>query len=434
MRMLKRALMMTSFGNPVEGSSRRDRLRIARRFNAGNAQPVRAVPKGRLNRRAAESSRSRSCQSPLRGSFAHSALNPTLKRWAIFTNSLRDKASNARRAFALTTILCAGVVAGAARNAPAAEIVVAMTEGAEDQTIPVPVTATNATGIVAAAFSVVFDTNALAVEVTTTVFGTFAEQFAESAAINPRETSAVIDGVTSLRPFRVAAQSNGVSIAGVRRLPATNAESTLLTLKVSLRPGAAPGLYPINVQATTLHLAAAGYDSGGEEIDLLIGRDRVAGAYPVLLAAEGASMHLVPGYVNFGTANPDVDGDGLPDVWEQEHFENLDIGNAETDTDGDGLKDILEYFMGADPNRAESEFVIRGQLASGEFKMLFPMRTGHGLNFTIDWSSDLVTWSSSDIILTPRPELGTGADWSIYEASVSTEGAGMIFLRLRLRQ
>ena len=54
-------------GDSVERSSRRDMLKIARRFNAGNKKPVRAVPMGRLNHRAADSSRSLPCQSPLRG-------------------------------------------------------------------------------------------------------------------------------------------------------------------------------------------------------------------------------------------------------------------------------------------------------------------------------------------------------------------------------
>ena len=84
--------------NSMEISSRRDRLRIARRFKAGNKHPVRAVPKGRLNGRVANPSRSRPYQSPLWGSSSCLALNPALKRWAILTTALRDRASNFQKA------------------------------------------------------------------------------------------------------------------------------------------------------------------------------------------------------------------------------------------------------------------------------------------------------------------------------------------------
>ena len=44
----------------------------------------------------------------------------------------------------------------------------------------------------------------------------------------------------------------------------------------------------------------------------------------------------------------DTDFDGMPDVWEQQFFGNLD-NNGQGDTDGDGLSDREEYVNGTDP-------------------------------------------------------------------------------------
>ena len=48
----------------------------------------------------------------------------------------------------------------------------------------------------------------------------------------------------------------------------------------------------------------------------------------------------------------DVDGDGLPDAWEEEHFGSLDQ-NGEADPDGDFFTNIQECELGTDPNDAD---------------------------------------------------------------------------------
>jgi hypothetical protein len=296
----------------------------------------------------------------------------------------------------------------------------------------VPVGTLNATGVVAAAFTVVFDTNALAVSVASDSFADFATQYAQSGALNPRETSAVVDGQTYSSPFLVSTRSNGVALAGVRRLPASSPSEVLFTLHISLRPGAPSGLYTIELAPTVVRLAAAGYAPSGETLDLLIGHDGLSATYPVALAADGASAHLLPGYVRFNPADPDNDGDGIPDAWEQLHFTDLDTAGVGTDTDGDGLLDILECFMGADPNLAQAQFIIRGERDGTVFRMLFPMRTAHGLDFDTQWSTNLVDWSAEGIAVTPRPDLGGSGDWSIHEASIAHGGAARMFIRLRI--
>ena len=202
----------------------------------------------------------------------------------------------------------------------AADIIVDFVQGPADHTLQVPVSAAQSTGIVAAAFSVDYDTNALDVSVESTFFDTFANQYIQSGAFEPRATSVVIDGRTNLQPLVVAAQSNGLAIAGVRRVPSDKNSETLFTLDVALRPGSPGGLYQIHLQPTAVRLTAAGYPAAGEPLNLLIGRDALNDSYPIVLGASEASMHLVPGYVRFTRTDPDTDGDGLPDAWEMQYL------------------------------------------------------------------------------------------------------------------
>ncbi len=50
----------------------------------------------------------------------------------------------------------------------------------------------------------------------------------------------------------------------------------------------------------------------------------------------------------------DTDADGIADVWERAHFDNLTTAGPDTDTDLDGASDRTEYVAGTDPNEALS--------------------------------------------------------------------------------
>jgi hypothetical protein len=51
----------------------------------------------------------------------------------------------------------------------------------------------------------------------------------------------------------------------------------------------------------------------------------------------------------------DTDGDGIPDVWEQQYAANLTTFTQTGDFDADGLNDVGEYNRGTDPTKADTD-------------------------------------------------------------------------------
>lgn len=64
-----------------------------------------------------------------------------------------------------------------------------------------------------------------------------------------------------------------------------------------------------------------------------------------------------PGGTGNGTGNEteDLDGDGLPDAWEREHFNSTTAQDGDGDPDSDGLSNEEEYDLGTDPNLADTD-------------------------------------------------------------------------------
>jgi hypothetical protein len=64
-----------------------------------------------------------------------------------------------------------------------------------------------------------------------------------------------------------------------------------------------------------------------------------------------------PGGTGNGTGNEteDLDGDGLPDAWEREHFNSTTAQDGDGDPDTDGLSNEEEFDLGTDPTLADTD-------------------------------------------------------------------------------
>lgn len=86
-----------------------------------------------------------------------------------------------------------------------------------------------------------------------------------------------------------------------------------------------------------------------------------------------ANNFVVFDNIRVETVNPDLDGDGLPDAWEQQYFGNIN-GNATTDADGDGANSWQEFLAGTNPTNSLSAF-----------RLLSATRTNNDVR--VDWTT-----------------------------------------------
>ncbi|MBN1670817.1 MAG: hypothetical protein JXR37_07285 [Kiritimatiellae bacterium] len=68
---------------------------------------------------------------------------------------------------------------------------------------------------------------------------------------------------------------------------------------------------------------------------------------------------------------PDVDGDSLPDAWEQAVFGSTGVSGPDADTDGDGMSDYAEYVAGCDPTDSSRWFAVDAVLSTGGVLITF---------------------------------------------------------------
>jgi hypothetical protein len=93
--------------------------------------------------------------------------------------------------------------------------------------------------------------------------------------------------------------------------------------------------------------------------------------------------------VNAITPNLDYNSNGMPDWWEDLHFNNLS-GSSESDVDGDGTSNVLEYLAGTNPNSRSSAFRPVGSLSGVNYTM--PISTITGRTYKVWVSRDLNQW------------------------------------------
>ena len=102
-------------------------------------------------------------------------------------------------------------------------------------------------------------------------------------------------------------------------------------------------------------------------------------------------------------ADPDSDNDGMPDAYEDDNGLTVGINDAELDLDGDGLCNICEYAFGSDPDDWTDHEDPDVTLDSNGFLQISYTRAiepSEGLIYTVEMTSDLGIWETSDVIQT----------------------------------
>ena len=86
----------------------------------------------------------------------------------------------------------------------------------------------------------------------------------------------------------------------------------------------------------------------------------------------------------------DSDGDGLPDLWEQQYFGGLQFG-AHDDTDSDSMSNLAEYKAGTNPNDHDSRFAFIHVQTAPEGGVLVEWSSVEGESYSLHRSSDLLS-------------------------------------------
>jgi hypothetical protein len=82
-----------------------------------------------------------------------------------------------------------------------------------------------------------------------------------------------------------------------------------------------------------------------------------AGAYTVVVTNNFGSVTSAIATLTVTNANPDADGNGLPDAWEQQYFGHTGV-DPNADADGEGMSNLREFLAGTNPTNAASVFRI----------------------------------------------------------------------------
>lgn len=113
--------------------------------------------------------------------------------------------------------------------------------------------------------------------------------------------------------------------------------------------------------------------------------------------------------------DPDIDGDGIPNWWEELHFGSPTGADANADPDGDGYSNLVEFLAGTVPTDASSALRVASIEPGGPYVDL-TWQTVPGALYKVRYSHDLASWHdypgglvmADDTTMTIRAESGGG--------------------------
>ena len=195
------------------------------------------------------------------------------------------------------------------------------------------------------------------------------------------------------------------------------------------------GMQIMFVLNDTPYEAGAGvYDSGGGTFVNDGGIWKLAGINTILYGGPdytGTFAVSVPAYASWVTnvINPtgDLNGNGLPNYWEEQYSGSITGMVASADIDGDGFSNYQEYIADTDPTNVASFFEISGFFVSDIETIYFTGSTArqYQVFYTTNDMADInLTW----IVANTNKVWGAGTNSSITVTNIADKA----FYRLRV--
>jgi hypothetical protein len=136
----------------------------------------------------------------------------------------------------------------------------------------------------------------------------------------------------------------------------------------------------------------------------------------------------------------DADADGLLDDWEIRHFTNLEARPSE-DPDSDGADNLTEFAFGGDPHdsasRGDATLFVRSGSTERAFTLVLRRRAGWMYDFPVEFSPDLLGWSSGPATPFGEPTVsrnlfdGNGLIEELYSFNPAQLKVSTGFIRIR---
>lgn len=166
-------------------------------------------------------------------------------------------------------------------------------------------------------------------------------------------------------------------------------------------------------------------DRDTPKFEVTIGR---TGDYASFVTTTGVTLESLPGEVIFGGVSPtreDQDLDGLRDVWEIEHFNDIRLAFYSDDPDRDGVNNQGEEALGSDPNDRQSN--LRMEIVRQGPTLRLQWTSFADRAYVIEYSDDFDRFVVLEAGIKATPPVNA------YVLRPPMEGRGR-FYRIRLQQ
>lgn len=209
--------------------------------------------------------------------------------------------------------------------------------------------------------------------------------------------------------------ANAISLLAYSAAQTISSTGVLCTLLVAIPADAAPGDYPVVLDAPDRSLLVRGSHA------LANADGSAAAAHTVGDGVLAVRMSGLPG---------DSNGNGIPDWWEELYFGFVTNVNDHTDFDGDRLSDYREFLSDTDPTDPESCVAIVAPSAPdpGAGGVVLRWHSISGGTYRIERASSLLappSFSRVGLDQPARPPLNTYTDHP-------AAGTTSLYYRLRL--